>query len=167
MINAGESSGAFDTVLEDLSTFLTKRNKLKKQIINAMIYPGILATFSLLVIILLLGFVVPSIEGIFEDRELNTFTQVIISVSHFCRNWWWIYLPLIIGTIAYIVVKSRLPSGKLWMEKRLMKVPLVRTLMTQAAMARFCRTMSTLQRGGLTMIESLHIAREVMKNATI
>ncbi|MGA8164105.1 MAG: type II secretion system F family protein [Waddliaceae bacterium] len=167
MTKAGESAGALDLVLERLSVLLTKQNKMKKEIFTAMIYPSILAGFSLLVIILLLGFVVPSIEGIFADKSLNTFTRLVINTSHFFRDYWWSLPPAIGGVAVWLITKFRTSQGRIWLERRLMRLPLIRTLLIQAAVARFCRTMGTLQRGGLTMIESLRISREVMKNATL
>lgn len=167
MVSAGEAVGALDVVLERLSQLLAKQNKLKKQITTAMIYPGVLSAFSLLIIFLLLGFVVPSIEGIFADRQLNGFTQFVLNVSHFFRDYWWIYLPLMGLLLTYIVYQARSPKGRQWIECYFLKIPLIRTLMIQTAMARFCRTMGTMQQGGLTMIDSLHIAREVMHNIVL
>ncbi len=167
MIRAGESAGALDIVLEKLTSFLSKRNKLKKQITTAMIYPAILGCFSFLIILLLLGFVVPSIEGIFEGRELNTFTAFIINLSHIFQDYWWIYIPVIVGGITLAVWKIRSPAGKLWRERMSLKIPVLRTLAVQASIARFTRTMATLQVGGLTMIESLRIARDVMGNVVL
>lgn len=167
MIMAGESVGALGSVLEKLSQLLAKQNKLKKQLVTAMIYPAILSSFSLLIIFLLLGFVVPSIEGIFEDRPLNGFTQFVLNVSHFFRDYWWAYLPLFVIIATYLIIKLRSPAGKLWMERNFLKVPLIKTLIIQTAMARFCRTMSTLQQGGLPMIDSLRISRDVMHNVVL
>ena len=96
--------------------------KLKRQITTAMIYPCILASFSLLVIIMLLGFVVPSIEGIFEGRELNTFTKLVIDTSHFFRNYWWAYIPIAGGFIAWIVYQARSPKWRQWRERYFLKI---------------------------------------------
>ncbi len=167
MIAAGESAGALDVVLEKLSVLLTKENKLKKQIITAMIYPGVLASFSLLIIGLLLGFVVPAIEGIFSGRELNGFTAAVINFSHFVKNYWWIYVPIIIAGLYFGITQLRSPKGSLWLQRTLIKVPIAKTLIVQASVARFCRTMGTLQLGGLTMIESLRLAREVVGNVVV
>lgn len=167
MITAGESVGALNVVLDKLALLLTKQNKLKRQITTALIYPSILVCFALLVIGLLLGFVIPSIEGIFGDRKLNTLTSIVINTSHFARDYWWIYIPAIIGTAIYLYFKIRSPAGRLWIERNGLKVPLIKTLMVQAAVARFCRTMGTLQQGGLPMINSLQIAREVMGNVVL
>lgn len=167
MIAAGESIGALNVVLSRLAHFLSRQMKLKKQITTALIYPAILGCFSLLIISLLLGFVVPSIEGIFEGRKLNGFTQFVLSVSHIFRDYWWLYIPLGIGSIVYLFYKLRSPAGKIWLQKNLLKVPVLKTLVIQAAVARFCRTMGTLQEGGLPIIESLRNAREVMGNVVL
>lgn len=167
MITAGESAGALPIVMDRLAHFLAKREKLKKQIGTALIYPGILAAFAMLVIGMLLFFVVPSIEGLFENRKLNTFTESILGLSRFVRNWWWIIFPLLAAIILTLILRLRSPAGKIWMQKVSLKLPFVSTLVKQAAIARFCRTMGTLQQGGLTMIDSLRIARTVMKNVVL
>lgn len=167
MVRAGEAVGALSDILDKLVHLLTKQTKLKSDIITAMVYPTILASFSFLIILLLLGFVVPSIEGIFAERKLNGFTRFVLSVSHFFRDYWWLYVPLAVGSIAYLIYFIRSAKGKLWLERNLLHVPLVRTLMVQAAVARFCRTMGTLLYGGLPLIESLRISRDVMRNAAM
>lgn len=167
MIRAGESTGSLDIVLTRLSEYLTKQDKLKKEIQTAMIYPAILGSFALVVIGAMLGFVVPSIQGIFSDRKLNGFTEFVMNVSYVFRNYWWIYGPIMILLIGYLIYYFRTPGGRLQIEKMAMKTPVIKTLLIEAAMARFCRTMGTLQKGGLTILDSLHIAREVMGNATL
>lgn len=167
MVMAGEQAGALPVVLDRLAFFLAKREKLKKQIGTALIYPGILATFALLVIAMLLFFVVPSIEGLFENRKLNGFTEFVLGTSHFVRAWWWLIIPGILLILAGIFFKLRSESGQLWMQRVSLKIPFIHTLVKQAAIARFCRTMGTLQQGGLTMIDSLRIARTVMKNVVL
>lgn len=167
MITAGEAVGALEAVLEKLYQLLARQLKLRGEAITAMVYPGILAGFSFLIIIMLLGFVVPSIEGIFAERKLNGFTKFVLGVSHFFRDYWWLYIPLFVGAVAYGVYWLRKPAGRLWMERFSLKVPLIRTLVIQSGVARFCRTMGTLQQGGLPYIESLRISREVMRNVVL
>lgn len=167
MIAAGESAGALNIVLDRLHHLLSKQMKLRSEIVTAMIYPCILASFSFLIIIMLMTFVVPSIEGIFEGRKLNAFTAFVIKSSHFFRDYWWLYIPLFFGTLAYLIYKIRSEAGRLWIERFFLKVPLIRTLMIQASVARFCRTMGTLQQGGVTMIDSMQIASDVMRNVVL
>lgn len=167
MIRAGESSGSLGVVLERLAELLAKRQKLRKEIMTAMIYPGILAGFCFVLIIVLLGFVVPMIEGIFQGRDLNAFTNFVMGLSHAFRKWWWVYLPVLLVLSLWAFLRLRTPDGVRWLERQLLKLPVVKTLMIQAAIARFSRTMSTLLKGGMTMIDSLTIARGVMQNATL
>jgi len=167
MVAAGEAVGTMGPVLEKLSLFLSRSMKLKKQIITAMIYPGILGGFSLLIIGVLLGFVVPSLEGIFADRKLNAFTNAVLGFSHLFRSYWWFYFPIIIASATWGIWQLKSASGRLWLERNVLKVPLLRTLVIQTAVARFCRTMGTLLQGGLNMIESLRISRNIMRNVVL
>lgn len=167
MIAAGESIGGLNVVLDRLSLLLTKQLKLKKQIITALIYPTVLASFSLLIIGVLIGFVLPSIEGIFAERKLNGFTSFVLGVSYYARTYWWLYIPSIAAFITYATMKLKSPAGKLWLQRNLLKVPILRTLVINTSVARFCRTMGTLQQGGLPIIDSLRNAREVIHNVVI
>ena len=167
MVSAGESAGALPIVLEKLNHLIGKQNKLKRQLMTAMIYPAILGTFSLLIIVVLMTFVVPSMEGVFEGRELNSFTAAVLGASHIFRSYWWIFFPLLIGAILSAFFYFRSPKGKVWLQRNLLKIPLIRTLLIQSAVARFTRTMGTLQQGGVTMIDSLQIARGVMSNVVL
>lgn len=164
MVAAGEASGSLPLVFERLTQMLGKKMKLKRETTTAMIYPLILASFSLLIIGVLMGFVVPSIEGIFEGRELNTFTNIVLGVSKFCRNWWWVYIPGFLGFITFSFFRLRTPLGKKWIESTSLKLPFFKDLTINAATARFTRTMSTLLDGGLTIVEALQLARRVMGN---
>ena len=167
MITAGESAGALDVVLEKLSTLLTKRNKISGQITTAMIYPAVLGSVALLLIGGLVGFVVPSMEKLFEGRELNGFTQAVFSLSHFVTDYWWLYLPVVVVAVWLIRAQLKSEKGQMWLQRTLIQIPVIKTLIIQTAVARFCRTMGTLQIGGLTMIESLRLAREVVGNVVI
>lgn len=167
MIASGESAGALDIVMEKLSILLNKKLKMKKEISTALIYPMILGGFALTVISVLLGFVIPSIEGIFEGRKLNGFTQFIIDLSHFARNWWPVFIPLIAVLIGLAIWQFRKPAMKLLALRYLIKFPLIGKILIEAAMSRFCRTMATLQLGGVSMIESLRLSRETLNNPTL
>lgn len=167
MIQAGESAGALDEILERLSELILKESKLKKQVATAMIYPSLLSGFAILAVSLLMFFVIPMIQGIFEGRELNFFTRMVFGTSNFLTGFWWVYLPLLIGGGFFLFFRLRTPEGKIWLERLFLKLPIVKQLVIQAAMARFCRTMGTLQKGGLTLSDSLKISRQVISNITL
>lgn len=167
MIAAGETAGALDEVLEKLSALIKKRMHLKKEVNTALIYPAILAFFALVVISVLLGFVIPSIEGIFEGRKLNGFTQFVINLSHAARHYWWLYMPMITIFASFFFYQMRKPKFKSWFLKQLMRLPLIGKVIIEAAMSRFCRTLATLQIGGLPMIDSLRLARATIQNPSL
>jgi general secretion pathway protein F len=164
MIEAGEASGSLEAILDRLAEFLTKQMALRQQITTALIYPGILAAFALVVISMLLGFVVPSIEGIFAGRELNGFTQLIMNASYIFVNYWWLILLIVGGTSYGVYYKLKTPEGKAWKETISLKIPMIRSLTLQASLSRFSRTMATLLKGGLNLIEALKLSRGVIQN---
>lgn len=164
MIAAGEASGSLESILDRLVLFLNKQSKLRKQISNALIYPGILAAFAFCVIILLMGFVVPSMEGIFEGRTLNGFTEVVLGISRFLRSHWLLLIILIGGSGFGLFTYLRRPKGQQDLERLLMKMPLIKTLLIEAALVRFSRTLSTLLEGGLPLIDGLKLSAGVMQN---
>jgi type II secretory pathway component PulF len=164
MVAAGESAGALDDSLERLSKLLAKQRKLKKHVVTAMIYPAILFSFSLLVCFLLLIFVIPSLEILFEDRAVNGFTGSVMRFSHFLTRQWPFYLPAAIGTAAVIIMLFKGKTGKRWLQRRILHTPFLKIFTVQTAMARFSRTMGTLLQGGVSIIKALQIARKVIGN---
>ncbi len=167
MIAAGESIGLLDQTLEKLATLLTKQSKMKKQLITALIYPALLISFASLLVFLLLTFVIPSIETLFVDRDVNRFTKLIIGVSHFLTRAWPIYIPLGLGSAIALNIGLKTPRGQMWRHKLCLKLPLIKTLTIQSEIARFTRTMGTLLLGGVSIINALQIARQVMRSPII
>jgi general secretion pathway protein F len=164
LIAAGESVGALHTTLEKLAALLLKQCKLKKQLTTAMIYPALLFGFSLLVCTLLLTFVIPSLETLFEDRPVNRFTSFVIGVSWFMTHGWPFYLPclfFLIGGLGYLFYS---PRAKRWIQGILLRLPLLKSLLIQSAMARFSRTMGTLLQGGVPIVQALQISRKTVHN---
>lgn len=164
MIAAGESVGALDLTLEKLATLLGKQRKLKKQLTTAMIYPLLLFAFSLLICFLLLTFVIPSLEMLFEDRPVNGFTSFVMGLSRFLTHQWMIYLPVLGGLLSGGLYFVSSHQGRKKLQRLLLSLPLLKTLITQTSMARFSRTMGTLLQGGVTIIQALQISRKVMRN---
>lgn len=167
LVSAGEAVGALNVVLTKLVQLLTKQQALRSQITTAMIYPGILAGFCCIVIGVLMGFVVPSIEGMFEGKKLNAFTTIVLTISHFLRGYWWFYIPAVIAMIAILYLQLRSQRGRMWWQRTVLKLPLLSRLTIETATARFSRTLGTLLEGGLPLIDSLRIARETMGNAVL
>ena len=164
MISAGEAVGSIDTTLEKLATLLQKQNKLKKQLLTAMLYPAVLGGFSLIVLTVLLTFVIPSLEMLFEERNVNSFTKLVIGLSHFITHQWPFYIPalFIMSISGYFIIMSS--QVKRFVQWQMLKIPILKTLITQVIIARFSRTLGTLLNGGVSFINALQIAKQVMRN---
>lgn len=167
MVSAGEAVGSLPLVLNKLVELLTKRQTLRSQILTALIYPAVLAGFCLIVIGVLMGFVVPSIESMFEGKKLNGFTAMVLATSHFLRSYWWLYAPALFLGIGLLVYQLRRPKGKLWWQRTKLRLPFIRRLTIETATARFSRTLGTLLEGGLPLIDALRISRETMGNIVL
>lgn len=167
MIAAGESVGAVPQVLEQVVLLLSKQQALRTQIVTAMLYPGILAGFCLVIIGVLLGFVIPSIEGMFEGRELNGFTAAVFGVSHLVREKGIFLLILLAALIALVMYGLRQPIWQRRYQQLILALPFFSTLTQYTATARFSRTLTTLLDGGMPMIEALATARKTVGNAIL
>ncbi|MBJ7449209.1 MAG: type II secretion system F family protein [Parachlamydiales bacterium] len=161
MIAAGESTGSLSAVCQRLSLLLDRQQKIKKQISTALIYPIVLGSFAMVVVTLLMVFVIPSIENLFEGRQLNGFTGVVLAASRAIRNYWplgFIFIGASVGI--YYLKKVELIKQ---FHRYSLKMPIIKQAVIKTAVARFTRTMGTLQEGGVPLIESLKIARRVLR----
>jgi general secretion pathway protein F/type IV pilus assembly protein PilC len=103
----------------------------------------------------------------FGDRPVNGVTAFVLAVSHFLTGYWLIYIPAIAGAVFFIIFKLRSEKGKRFKDELLLRLPVISTLIKQAAFARFSRTLATLQNGGVPLIECLRISRYVMMNQVL
>lgn len=163
LVAAGESVGNIGDALEKIASILSKQSKLKKQLTTSLLYPLILGCFACVVILILLTFVIPSLEAIFADRNVNRFTSFVIGFSHFVTEGYPYYIPAILLSVFGIGYYFTTSRGKSAWEKFTLKVPFVKGVMIQVALARFSRTLSTLLAGGVRIIPALQISRRVMR----
>lgn len=162
MIEAAEATGSLDKALSALANSLQKAIKLKKTIFTASIYPLVLLSFALFVIVALLTFVVPSMEAMIEDRATSLITKLVMNLSHFFTRGWPFYIPglLLLGLGSILAVQR--PSVKLWIHCQSLKIPLIKALIIETVLSRFFRTLGTLLQGGVSIARALSIAKKVM-----
>ena len=159
MVKAGESGGVLAEILDRLASYLEATSKLKKKVKSSMAYPIIVSIMATLIVIFLLVKVIPVFEGIYKDfnAKLPMPTQVLIDVSHFIVNFWYIVLigggSLIFGFLKYI--KS--PGGRAWWDGFKVRLPVFGSLFQKIAVSRFARTFAQLIRSGVPIIETLQI----------
>lgn len=171
MVAAGETGGVLDVILSRLADFMEKAQKLKKKIIGAMIYPAVVVTFAGSIVVGIMIVVIPKFKDIFFDFgvKLPTPTLVLIGVS----DWVVIGRPLpgwmvlLFGPFAaYMLLKMirSSPGGRFVTDFVGMKIPVLGTLITKGAVARFTRTLGTLINAGVPILEAINITRDTVGN---
>lgn len=166
MVRAGESSGALDAVLGRLAEYLEKTADLRDTVISALVYPLILLVVAGLSVILLLVFVVPQFAVLFQDMgaALPLPTRIVMGVGDFFRDFWWALLVLF-AAIAVLIEKALAkPEVRDRFDSRVLRLPLFGDLIWKMETARFCHTLATLLKNGLTLLSALNLAKEVVNN---
>ena len=158
LVDAGEQAGALDTLLERVATYKEKSESLKAKIKKAMTYPLVVVFVAMIVTGILLVKVVPQFQSVFEGfgAELPAFTVMVIGLSRFMQDWWWLMLGLLLVAIFGVRHAFRTSQGfRDRTDAWLLKLPLVGTLMYKSAVARFARTLSTTFAAGVPLVEAL------------
>lgn len=164
MVEAGEKTGALSWAFDQLYELIERRQTLKKQLTAAMAYPAFLGVFCFLVVIGLLLFVIPSMQELFEGRRLHPLTQLVLTWSQFLQsNFLLILLTIALGATVVTSYFKR-SKGRYALQCALQKIPLVKTILLQAALIRFCRSSSILLSGGVPLVQALTTSRKAMKH---
>ena len=169
MVGAGEVSGALDTVLARLADFTESQARLQSKVKGALTYPLVMAVVGVALMSFLLVFVVPKIVKIFEDTKatLPLPTKILIGISHFVSHYW--FIVIIVGVGLYIGIKKwrATPKGRLWFDSMSLKVPIFGEMFRMIAISRFCRTLSTLTKSGVQLMQSLEIVKGIVNNVVL
>jgi len=170
MVEAGETGGILDTILQRLSSYIEKNVKLKRAVQSALIYPVAVLGIAASVIVLLLWKVVHIFATLFAGLgvDLPLPTKIVIGLSNFIGS---IYgLLILVGFIAFIVFLKyayKTPGGKYFLDSVLLKLPLLGILLRKIGVARFTRTLGTLISSGVPILEGLDITARTSGNAVI
>ncbi len=168
-ILAGERSGALDDVLSRYVTYMRRGVEVRRKVRGAVAYPALLLAASLAMVAFLTIYVVPRMSSVFVgfNNDLPTVTVIVTGVSSFVAgNSYWIF-PLLIGLAIAFFFWSRTRSGKLAVDRTLLKIPIAGTLLQQLSVAQVTRSLSTLLAGGITLVESWEIAAESITNTEL
>lgn len=166
MVEAGEASGALDQVLEQLADYFEGQSEIMEKVKSATTYPSFIGAFAVVVVVVLMMTVIPGFATLFEDMdaELPGITAAALAVSDFLRGYWFINLPVTIGLIVWLKWYFGTTKGKHLWQRWSLKLPKFGTLFQNAAMGRFCRTLSILVASGVPMIQALEIVARVVNN---
>ncbi len=166
MVRAGESSGALELVLQRLADFTEGQSKLQSKVIGALTYPAVMIFVAIMVVVILMTSVVPKITSIFEGAkvQLPLMTRVLIATSSIISSYWWL-LIILFGFMIYGLYRLiNTPKGRAKWDRMKLRLPVFGPIMQMVSIARFSRTLSTLLSGGVPLLTTLQIVRNVVSN---
>jgi type IV pilus assembly protein PilC len=172
LVHAGEVGGILDSILNRLSIYLEKRQKLVRQVRGALVYPSIVVVIAGGVMTVLLTFVIPAFENMFKDfgggkESLPKLTQIVVDVSHGFVTFLPIMLGLMIATAIAGTYAYRNPRGKRLAHQAILHLPIVGAVLRKIAVARFTRTLGTLLQSGVPILDALEICAKTSGNVVL
>lgn len=169
MVKAGEVGGVLDAVLERLTDYLERADELRQEVRSAMVYPTILLLTSFASVTVLLAYVLPKFASIFAQtgQALPLSTRFLMGASDLIRFYWW--AGLLVAVAAWLAGAHyvRTPAGRLRWDGAKLRLVLLGDLVRKVEVARFARTLGTLLKSGVPMLQALDIVRDVSGNVVL
>lgn len=163
LVTAGEAAGILDDLLGKLATFMEKTEAMKAKIKSAMFYPAAIMVVAFIVTVILLLFVIPQFESLFENfgGELPAPTQFVVNLSKWVQSYWFIMFATIGGTIyGVLALKKRSAKFNVLLDRAMLKAPVLGEIVSKGTIARFARTLSTMFAAGVPLVEAMdNVAR--------
>ena len=169
VVEAGEEAGALPQVMVELRRFLSESQELRSFIISSSVYPLFIAFTGVVMIVVVLGVIVPRFATALAGAGVESMaTTILLGVSSFFRNYWWLSLVLL-ALVIYVVTQLRKEGSALRIryDHWILRVPLAGRLVLYANIARLCRTMAILMRSGVHLLNTVVIANRVVQNQAI
>lgn len=169
MVRAGEAGGVLESVLERLGVFLEGSQELKDYIKSALVYPLFLLCIGGLSIIILMTYVIPRFSVIFSDLggAIPFSTHILLTASQFLRSYWWALVLFMIGGSILLRRFSRTPNGRLKIDRWKLKLPFQKDFIQKIEVARFTRTLGTLVKSGVPILQALKLVQDIIGNRII
>ena len=169
MVAAGEAGGILDTILMRLATFMEKNDALVRKVKGAMIYPAVIMSVAVIAISVLLIFVIPVFENMFAGvgLALPLPTRIVIGASNFLRGFWWAVGAGAFGATMAFKRYYATTSGKLTIDKLMLRMPVLGDVLRKSAVSRFTRTLGTLISSGVSILDGLEITAKTAGNRVI
>ncbi|QND81910.1 type II secretion system F family protein [Pseudoxanthomonas mexicana] len=158
LVRAGESAGVLETVLDTIASYKENLEALKGKIKKALFYPAVVIAVALLVSAILLIFVVPQFEAVFKQfgADLPAFTKIIVGASRFMvSNWYIVFGAAFAAIFSFIFFKKRSLAFQHFLDRVILKVPVIGQIMHNSAIARFARTLAVTFKAGVPLVEAL------------
>lgn len=167
LVDAGERSGALETLLDKIATYKEKTEEIKAKVKKALFYPSAVIVVAFVVMGILLYFVVPQFESLFQGfgADLPAFTLFVVGLSEWMQAYWWALIGVLVGlgvTFNYFKKRSR-PFNR-FLDRLTLKIPVVGDIIYKAAVARFARTLSTMFAAGVPLVEAMESVAKASGN---
>jgi len=169
MVEAGETGGILDNVLQRLAVYIEKNVKLKAAVKSALIYPTAVVSIMFLIVFALMKWVVPVFVKLFLDLGVNLPlpTRIVMGISQAVQSFWWLMGLVLVGLILAVRAYYATPGGRYLIDSLMLRIPLIGILLRKIATARFCRTLGTLLSSGVPILDGLTITARTSGNAVI
>jgi type IV pilus assembly protein PilC len=169
MVAAGEAGGILDTILNRLAVFMEKNEALVRKVKGAMIYPTVIMCVAAICVIVLLVKVIPTFADMFGSAgiQLPVPTQVVIGLSDFLMQQWYLMLGLLVGGVVFLRQYYTTPSGQLVIDRLLLRMPVLGDVLRKSAVSRFTRTLGTLISSGVSILDGLEITAKTSGNRVV
>ncbi|MFP4052342.1 MAG: type II secretion system F family protein [Phycisphaerae bacterium] len=167
MVRAGERAGFLEDVFANLGEFLERQDDLQSKVRGALIYPAVLVVVGLLVMVIVLLWMVPKFEGVFEGMSLPLATEILFAVSTAMREYSLLLLGGIAAGIAALVAGIRSETGRQMWDRGKLKVPVLGGVLRSLCITRFCRILGTMLRNGVPILQAMNISRDAAGNVVL
>ncbi|MDA2933882.1 type II secretion system F family protein [Acidobacteria bacterium AH-259-D05] len=169
MVKAGEVGGALDEILKRLVDFLEDVEELRSYLTTSLIYPSILTLVAGGSIVFMLAFVIPQFAGIFENAgaPIPLPMRLMLGISGILAGYWWILLLIAAGLWYGLKTRLETEQGRISWDRQLLKLPLLGAVFQKIEVSRFSRTMGTLLRSAVPLIQAINIVKEIVGNQAI
>lgn len=167
LVDAGERSGALETLLEKIATYKEKTEAIKKKVKKALTYPAAVVVVALVVTTILLIYVVPQFESLFKGfgADLPAFTQMVVNMSRWLQSNWWMLVIIIGGAgFSFVFFQKRSAAFRRFLDRLMLKIPIVGDILYKSAVARFARTLATMFSAGVPLVEALESVAKASGN---
>ena len=169
IVRAGEAGGVLDRILMRLSDFMEKSLALKRRVIGAMIYPVVVLSVAVLIVIAIMWLIIPKFKGIFEDfgSQLPRATEILISISDGAKEYWYLF-PLIPAVVYLTLRLTRMTKGgRYGLDWVKLNLPIMGRIVNRSTVSRFTRTLGTLVASGVPILDAIRITRDTLGNEVI
>jgi type IV pilus assembly protein PilC len=169
MVGVGEKTGNLHQVLRQVAGYMEKEKAALKRVSGALVYPALVLVVACGVVAILMTFTLPPLLDMFTefDAELPLVTKVLVGTVGLVTGYWQFYLPVMAVAVILVVLRVRTPAGRGELDRLLLAVPLIGSIIAQREMAHLCRTMSLSLQAGLSMVEAMDLSIQTAQNTVV